>query len=63
MPSNSVLKDGFDSNAEMKVIPYKPNKVDVLLAKIFPARFSEATLFGSVVIFAVGMSVLGRLKR
>ena len=38
-------------------------KIDVLLAKIFPAHVHDATFLAFVAVFGIGMSVLGRIRR
>nr|CAD2194322.1 unnamed protein product [Meloidogyne enterolobii] len=43
--------------------PYKPAKIDVFLAKVFPANISETTFLGLVTVFALVMSCRGRMKR
>nr|CAD2200138.1 unnamed protein product [Meloidogyne enterolobii] len=43
--------------------PYKPNKIDVFLAKVFPRDISAPTFLGLVTVFSLVMSCRGRMKR
>lgn len=43
--------------------PYKPAKIDVFLAKVFPRDISDTTFLGLVTVFALVMSCRGRMKR